>query len=98
MVVVVADAILEARWRSRGLNAPDQAFSHQDAECVVHRLERDGTDLNPDSLGDSVSRDVGLAGHGTQDRQSLGGDLNATLPKEISRVGNHDDMLDQYLE
>jgi hypothetical protein len=36
MMVVVSDAILEARRRSRGLNAADEAFADQHTERVVH--------------------------------------------------------------
>ena len=86
MVVVVADPVLEASRRSGGLNAPDQALGDQDAEGVVHRLERDGTDLGPDSLSHGVGRDVGLARHRLQDRQSLGRDLDAVAPKQLSRI------------
>ena len=60
MVVVVADPILEARRRSGGLNAPDQPLGDQQAERVVHRLQRDRADLGPDGLGHAVGRDVGL--------------------------------------
>ena len=89
MVVVVADAILEARRRSGGLNAPDEALGDQDAERVVHRLQRDGADLGPDGLGHGVGRDVGLTGDRPQHRQSLGRDLNAVLTKKVSRIGGH---------
>ena len=60
-----------------GLNAPDETLGDQDAEGVVHRLERDGTDLGPDSLGHRVGRDVGLTRYCLQDSQSLGRDLNS---------------------
>ena len=72
MMVVVADAILEARRRPGGLNAPDEALGDQDAEGVVHRLERDGTDLGPDDLGHAVGRDVGLTRDRPQHRQTAG--------------------------
>jgi hypothetical protein len=42
------------------LNAPKQALSDEEAESVVHRLERDRTDLGPDGFGHTVGRDVGL--------------------------------------
>ena len=93
MVVVVADPILEARRRSGGLDAPEQAFGDQDAEGVVHRLERDGTDFGPDGVGHGVGGDVGLAGNRAQDCQSLRSHLNAALPKEVSRVGGHGGMI-----
>jgi len=64
MVMVVADSVLESRGRSGGLNAPDQMLGDQDAERVVHRLERDGADLGPHGFGDRIGRDVGLTGNG----------------------------------
>jgi hypothetical protein len=89
MVVVVADAILEARGRPRGLNAPDQAFRDQNPEGVVHRLQRDGADLTADGLGESIGRRVGLIRYCAQDSQSLRGDLNPAVPKQVCRVGCH---------
>ena len=89
MVVVVADPILEASRRSGGLNAPDQSLGDQEAEGVVDRLQRDGTDLGPDDLGHGVGRDVGLTRDRAQDRQPLGGDLNTAFTKEVRRIGNH---------
>ena len=93
MVVVIADPILEARRRAGGLNAPEKTFGDEDPEGVVHRLQRDGTDLGADGLGHGVSRNVGLARHRPQDRQSLGGHLNPALPKEISRINGHTGMV-----
>jgi hypothetical protein len=81
MVVVVADPILEASRRSGGLNAPDETLGDQDGERVVHRLQRDSTNLGPDGLGHGVSRDVGLTRHRVQDSQSLGRHLNTVLSK-----------------
>ena len=91
MVVVVADAILEARRRPGGLNAPDQALGDQQAQGVVHRLQRDGADLGPDDLGHGVGRDVRLTRDRPQDRQSLGRDLDAAFTKESCRIGRHVD-------
>jgi hypothetical protein len=90
MVMVVADAILEASRRSRWLNAADQTFGDEDAEGVVHRLKRDRPDLGPDSCSHRVGRDVGLTRYRPQDSESLSGDLNAALPKEIGRVSDHE--------
>ena len=87
--MVVADAILVASWRPGGLNAPEEAFGDQEAEGVVHRLERDGTNLGPDCLGDAVGRDMRLTGNRPQHRQSLGGYLNPALSKEFCRVRSH---------
>ena len=65
MVVVVANAILEASGRPWRLNAPDEAFGHQQTQCVIHRLKRDGADLDSDDLGHAVGRDVGLTCDGS---------------------------------
>jgi hypothetical protein len=73
------------------LNAPDEPLGDQDSERVVHRLERDGTDLSPDGLGHGVGRDVWLTRDRLQDSQSLGRDLNTVLPKQLSRV--HEDIV-----
>ena len=89
MVVVVADTILEARRRSGGLNAPEQTLRYQDAQGVVHRLERNGANLGPDGFGYGVGRDVGLTSYGTHDGQPLGRDLNAAFAEEITRVSGH---------
>jgi len=97
MVVVVAHAIFEARGRAGGLNAADETFDHQDAKSVVHRLERDGPDVGPDDLGHTVRRDMGLSRDRAQHRQSLRGDLQTALAKEVSRVGCHVDRLAQFL-
>jgi hypothetical protein len=98
MVVVVADPILEASRCPGGLNAPEKAFGDQDAESVVHRLERDGTDLGPDSLGHGVGRDVGLTRYRPQNSQSLGRHLDTALPKAVSRVSGHPFRVDQFFD
>ena len=90
--------VLEASRRPGGLNAPDQPFGDQDAEGVVHRLERDGADLGPDDLGHAVGRDVGLTRDRPQDGQALGRDLDAALTKEASRVGQHARSITQFFE
>jgi hypothetical protein len=66
MMVVVTHPILEASRRAGGLNAPDQPLGNQDAERVVHRLERDGADLGPHGLANAVGCDVGLTRDGPQ--------------------------------
>ena len=98
MVMVVADAVFEASRRAGGLNAPDEAAGDQHAERVVHRLERDRADLDPDGLGHGVGRDVGLPRHRPEDSQPLGGHLDTALPKEISRVSRHLVTIDQSLD
>jgi hypothetical protein len=98
MVVVVANPVFEASRRSGGLNSPDKAFGDQKAQGVVHRLERDGADLGPDNLGHAVGRDVGLSCDRPQNSQSLGRYLNASLSKEVCRVGVHRGRVDQIFE
>jgi hypothetical protein len=98
MMMVVADAILEAGRRAGRLNAPDQAFGDQDAEGVVHRLQRDGADFSPDDLGHAVGRDVGLARDRLKDGQSLRRHLDTALPKEVGRVSGHGLRIDQFFE
>jgi len=60
VMVVVADPVLESGRGARGLNAPDQAFSREHAQSVVHRLERNRADLPADDVGDAVGGDVGF--------------------------------------
>ena len=88
MVVVVADSILESRRRPGWLNAPEEPFGNQDAERVVYRLERDGTDLGPNGIGHAVSGDVRPTRDGPQHSQPLSRYLNTALPEEVCRV-NH---------
>jgi hypothetical protein len=98
MVVVVPDPILEARRRPGGLNAPDDAFGDQDAERVVHRLERDRTDLGPDDFGDAVGGDVRSTRDRPQDSQSLGRHLNPTFTKKVGGVGRHANSVAQFFD
>ena len=88
--MIVADAIFETRGRARRLNTPDQALGDQQAEGVVHRLQRDGADLVPDDLGHGVSRDVRMTCDRPQYGESLGGDLNTALAKKVGGVGTHE--------
>jgi hypothetical protein len=97
MMVVIAYAIFEASRRSGGLNAPDESFGDQNAEGVVHRLERDSADLGSDRLGHAVGCHVRLTRDGTQHSQSLGSHLNAALPQELGRV-SHRNTISQLLE
>jgi hypothetical protein len=91
MVVVVADPIFESSGRSGRLNAPDKAFGDQQAQSVVHRLKRDGSDLGPHGVGHPVGCDVRLTRYGPQDSQSLCGDLNSALTEKVSGLGGHGD-------
>ena len=56
---------------------------------VVHRLQRDGTDLGPDDLGHGVGRDVRLTRDRPQHRQPLGRHLNTAFTKKRRRIGHH---------
>jgi hypothetical protein len=98
MVMVVADPILEASRGPGGLDAPDQASSHQNGQGVVHRLERDGADVGPNGPGYGVGRDVGFARYRPQDGQSLGRNLNAALTKEVSLAVRHGSGVYQLLD
>ena len=89
MVMVVADSILEASRRPGGLDAPDESLGDQQAQGVVHRLERDRPDPGPDGLSHALGRDVRLAGDREQIGQALSGDLNAVLTKELRRICDH---------
>ena len=89
MVVVVADPILEASRRSRRLNSSDESRSGQQAEGVVDQLQRDGADLGPHGLGDTISGDVGLASDRAQNSQALRRNLNAVLTKKDSLIDGH---------
>jgi hypothetical protein len=89
MVVIVADAILEARRRTGRLDAPNEAFIGQEGEGVIHRLERNRTDLGPGGHCHVVCRDVGLTRHRAPNRQSLRGDLNPALTKKFGQVPHH---------
>ena len=89
MVMVVADAALEARRGPGRLDTPDETPGDEDGERVVHRLKRDGAYLRADGLHHAVGRDVGLSHDGPQDSQSLRRDLDSALSKEISRVDVH---------
>ena len=89
MVVVVADPILESRRCPGWLNAAEESFNNQDAERVVHRLERDGTDLGPNGIGHAVSCDVRPTRDGPQYSQPLSRYLNTVLPQEVCRVTHH---------
>jgi hypothetical protein len=89
MVVVVADPVFEQRRRPGRLNAPDDALGDQEGERVVHGLKGDGANLDPDDLGHTVGRDVRLPRHRPENSQSLGGDLNTPLPKEVGGGAGH---------
>ena len=89
MVVVVANPILESSRRPGWLDAPDEPFGNQDAERVVHRLERDGTDLGPNGIGHAVSCDVRPTSNRPQHSQPLSRYLNTVLPEEVCRVNHH---------
>jgi tRNA 2-selenouridine synthase SelU len=90
MVMIVADAILETRRRSGRLNAPDQPFSDEQSQRVVHRLQRNRPDLASHDFRHAVGGDVGFASHCAQDSQTLRRNLNAAVAKQLSWIGLHD--------
>jgi hypothetical protein len=98
VVVVVAHPILEPRRRPGGLDAPDEAFGGQNGEGVVHRLQRNGTDLGPNDSGDRIGGDVRRTRDGPQNSQTLRRDLNTSLAKKLRRVRGHRDTIDHDLE
>jgi hypothetical protein len=89
MVVVVANPILEPSRCPGWLDAPEEPFGNQNAERVVHRLERDGTDLGPNGIGNAVSGDMRPTSNGPQHSQPLSRYLNTVLPEEVCRVNHH---------
>jgi hypothetical protein len=89
MVVVVPDPGFEASRRTGWLNTPDDPFNDQDAEGVVHRLERDRTDLRPDGLGYAIRGDMRLTRDRPQHSQPLGRNLKAVSTKELRGVSHH---------
>ena len=80
--MVVANPIFEAGRRSGWLNPPDQTLGDEKVQRVVHRLERDGTDLGPDDRGHRIGGDVRRSRDGPKDGQPLSRDLNPTLAKK----------------
>jgi len=88
-MVVVADAVLEARRRPGRLDPADETRGDERTERVVDRLERNRADLGPDDVGHVVGGAVWLARHRSQNGQPLGRDLKAALAKEVGRVEGH---------
>src|SRR5262245_7103699 len=95
MMVVVADAILEAGRRPCGLNAPDEPFGREHAKRVVHRLQGDRADFRTHRFGDGFGRDVRLVRDGPQHGEPLRRDLDAPMTKEFSWIGGHATSLAQ---
>ncbi len=89
VVMVVTHPILVARRRPGRLDAPEQTHVGQDADGVVHRAPRDGTDVGPDDLDHLFGREVRPARHRPQDGQALRRDLETLLPKELSGFDRH---------
>jgi hypothetical protein len=82
VVVVVADAVLEAGRRSGRLNAPEETFVSEGPEGVVHRLTRDGAQFGPDDSVDVVRGAMRSIRHGLQDSETLGSDLHTVVTKQ----------------
>jgi hypothetical protein len=89
MMVIVTDARFETRRRPRRLDAPDDAFANQDAQRVVHRLQRDRANLGAYGVGHAVRGDMRMPRHCSQHSQSLRRDLKTMLSKKLRRVGDH---------
>jgi hypothetical protein len=79
MVMVVADAILEPRWRAGWLDTADETFGDEQTKRVVHRLQRDRPDLSSDGFGHGVRRDVRLIRDDPENGQTLRRYLNPAL-------------------
>ena len=86
MVMVVADAALESRWRAGRPDAADHAVCDEQVQRVVDRLERDGADVAAHDLGDALCREVRLAGDGAQHGEAPRGDLDAAAAQQIAGV------------
>jgi len=86
MVVIVTHPILVAGRRTGRLDAPDKALVGQQPEGIVYRLSGDGTDLGPHRLSDVVRGAVRSIGHGAQDGQTLGRDLDTVLSKKVGSI------------
>ena len=97
-MVVVADAALVERRRSRGLDPPDEAVVGQDAEGVVHRLTRNRPDLGASMFGDLFRRAVRMARHRPQHGQSLGRNVHTMFTKQRSGVRSHGLILRRNLD
>jgi hypothetical protein len=95
MVVVVTDSILVQGRRPSGLDSPDEALLGQDAEGVVHRLSRDGTDLGANVLDDVVHHTMGPTRHRSQHGQALSRDLESVFAKHLGSIVKHDVIIGQ---
>jgi ATP-dependent DNA ligase len=89
MVMIVADAILEASRRPGRLDPAEEPFSDQHVERVVHGLRGDGSDFCADRRCYRVSRHVGLHRNGFQHRKPLRRYLNAVLSEEFDWIARH---------
>ena len=89
MVMVVADAAFVSSRGPGGLNAADDAVAHEQMQRVIHRLQGDRADLVTHAIGHGVGRAVRRRGNGSQDREPLGGDLDAAAAEQAHEVGKH---------
>ena len=98
--MVVADAGFEAGRGTGRLDAPDDAFANQDAQGVVHRLQRDRANLRPHGFGHAIRGDMRRGRHRPQHREALRRDLKTVLTKKLRRIGDHHacDRINQILE
>jgi hypothetical protein len=98
VVVIVTYTILVEGRRPSGLDAPDEAILGQDPEGVVHRLSRNGTDLDTSVLGDVVRRAVGPSRHRPQHGQTLRCDLKTVFAKEVGWIVRHELVVCPHLD
>ena len=98
VVVIVVRAVLVASWRASGLDSPDEPVVDEDAERVVDRLARDCAKLESDEFGEVVRGRVWSFRHGTQHREPLCRDVDATFAKLVNGRQSHQNRLLPYLD
>jgi hypothetical protein len=79
MVVIVIHTVLVTSHRMRRLDAPDETRLGQNTKRVVHGLSRYRADVCPYKILDLIGRAMRQAANSTEDRETLGGDLQADL-------------------
>jgi hypothetical protein len=89
VVVVVIHPVLVTSQRARRLDPSDEPLVGQDAECVVDRLARHGTDLGPDQFLDLVGCAMRPFGHCSKGGQALSRDLHTASAQKVSRLRSH---------
>ena len=82
VMVIVADSILVARRRSRGLDSAGQPPADQRSQGVVHRLPGNRSDAPSHVVGELVRGGMRVGRHRPQHGEPLGGDLQPVPPQE----------------